>query len=360
MAEYDFLNTNSYKLFRDKYLSENSGVDANPPGEGGLNASTKSLMERMVSEPGVFDKILSNNNFDPNKYLGSSNAPQSSFGSNFLSNNFGQNYNSLNTPYNSNNFFSNSFGASYNPNYNPLNINNYKSNNAGGNTLTAFGAGSDTPTAFGNVSRTLSQESEARKARLYDTSDVKTSNVGTYAQIANVAGSVMQSVGRANQAKNTPEGYYDSRENTADAINQGVDMAKDTVASFLGPFGMLFRGIQKLGEGAGNAIGGEVGGHISGVFSPESGTIYGLTNKDYSFGEKLLSTIPGLGGAMMARDKQKKRMKYESDKYFENINKLETEREKEQRLMSDRNEINRLKTLRAAQLGYIQNENNYG
>lgn len=338
MAEYDFLNTNSYKLFREKYLSGNDNVDVNPPEQGGLNDSTKSLMERMVSEPGVLDKILSNNNFDPNKYVGSSNAPQSSFGSN----------------YNSMNYFSNNFGQ----NYNPFNSMYNHQPSVGGNTTTATG------NASGTLAGRRFQNQAATEAMLSDTSDVKTSNfsknVGTYAQIANVAGSVMQAVGQSNQAKNTPEGYNDSRENTAGAINQGVDMAKDTVASFLGPFGMLFRGIQKLGEGAGNAIGGEVGGHVAGVFSPEMGTIYGFTNKDYSIGERLLSTVPGLGGAMMARDKQKKRMKYESDKYFENIEYLETERERKQRLDMQTREIERRKTLNNLQLGYLQNENNYG
>lgn len=332
MAEYDFLNTNSYKLFREKYLSGNSNVDANPPKEEDSNISTKSLVERIVSEPGVLDKIISNNNFDPNKFSGSSNAPQSSFGAN----------------YNSNNFFSNNFGQNYNA-FNSM----YKHQpSVGGNSITATG------NADGTLSGRRFQNQATTEAMLSDTSDVKTSNfsnnVGTYAQIANIAGSVMQSVGKANQAKNTPEGYNDSRENTAEAINQGVDTAKDTIASFLGPFGMLFRGIQKLGEGIGNAVGGEVGGHVSGVFSPEMGTIYGFTNKDYSFGERLLSTVPGLGGAMMARDKQKKRMKFESDKYFENFDYLETQREREQRLNFKTREIEKLKALEKAQLGYSQ------
>ena len=88
--------------------------------------------------------------------------------------------------------------------------------------------------------------------------------------------------------------------------NASVDKIKDTVSAALGPWGMLFRGIQKGGQGIGDAIGGEGGAAVADIFSPEESTIAGLKNKDFNFGQKLLSTVPGIGGVQAKRERDKK------------------------------------------------------
>ena len=81
--------------------------------------------------------------------------------------------------------------------------------------------------------------------------------------------------------------------------NQFVDTAKDTVAGVLGPFGMLFRGLQKLGQQGGNAIGGDTGAGIADAFSPEESTLSGFTtNKNRDVAEHIGLTVPFLGGIL--------------------------------------------------------------
>lgn len=94
--------------------------------------------------------------------------------------------------------------------------------------------------------------------------------------------------------------YGNSQDN---AMLGGV---KDTVASAFGPIGQIARGAQKLGEGIGNTIGGDAGAAVSSVFSPEESTLANLKDKDLNIGQKLLGTIPGVGGVIASNSKRKK------------------------------------------------------
>lgn len=80
--------------------------------------------------------------------------------------------------------------------------------------------------------------------------------------------------------------------------NQMIDGTKDAVASALGPYGQLARGAQKLGQGIGDQIGGNGGAVVSDIFSPEESTLAVMKDKDSNLGQKLLSTVPGVGGVV--------------------------------------------------------------
>lgn len=88
--------------------------------------------------------------------------------------------------------------------------------------------------------------------------------------------------------------------------NQMIDGVKDSIAQATGPFGQLFRGVQKMGQGIGNTIGGEGGAAVSGIFSPEEATIANFKDDDLNMGQKLLGTIPGVGGVIAHRSQKKK------------------------------------------------------
>ena len=88
--------------------------------------------------------------------------------------------------------------------------------------------------------------------------------------------------------------------------NQMIDGTKDTVANAIGPIGQMFRGIQKMGQGIGNSIGGEAGAGVADAFSPEESTIAMWKDSDASSLEKVGGTVPILGGVLAHRAKKEK------------------------------------------------------
>lgn len=104
--------------------------------------------------------------------------------------------------------------------------------------------------------------------------------------------------------------------------NAIVDGVKDTVATVGGPIFQLFRGIQKFGQGAGNMVGGEVGAGISDVFSPEESTIANFKDSDLSFGEKLLGTVPILGGVLAHRQQKKREEAAKKKEILSQVNQI--------------------------------------
>lgn len=178
-------------------------------------------------------------------------------------------------------------------------------------------------------------------------------------QAGSAAGGMLNSYAKMRDAKNTPVGYTDENKMKSDAVNSSVDSVKDGVASAFGPIGMMFRGIQQLGEGAGNAIGGDGGGIVSGIFSPEAGTISAWMSDDYDFGEKLLATIPGVGGMMKNQKERKRRKRWELEKATKERNDMLhntfTERERNNRMAEGQQQIDAEIALRQQQLGLINN-----
>ena len=81
--------------------------------------------------------------------------------------------------------------------------------------------------------------------------------------------------------------------------NSVIDGTKDAVAGVLGPWGMLFRGIQKAGQGAGDAVGGRFGAGLAAGFSPEEGVAANWKDKEMSLDKKFAGAFnPVLAGAM--------------------------------------------------------------
>jgi hypothetical protein len=137
-----------------------------------------------------------------------------------------------------------------------------------------------------------------------------------YGQMAGQIGSIIGSQGSfGKQAKSNEEvGFYDEKLAKDQQNEEMAGQVKDTVASALGPFGQLFRGIQKAGKGIGDSVGGETGAAISGAFSPEEATMANFGDKDLSFGEKLLGTVPGLGAVQAHRQAKKRQDKFMKEK----------------------------------------------
>ncbi len=102
--------------------------------------------------------------------------------------------------------------------------------------------------------------------------------------------------------------------------NQMVDQTKDSIASAFGPIGQIARGAQKMGQGIGKAIGGEEGAAVSSVFSPEESTMANLQDPDLNVGEKILGTVPGLGGVIAHRSAEKKQQELLRQKNLQEYN----------------------------------------
>lgn len=101
--------------------------------------------------------------------------------------------------------------------------------------------------------------------------------------------------------------------------------------------GHFLKNLQSGGEGA--QAGASIGGGIGAII----GAVVGLGS--------------GIWDSAVDNRKAQKRRKKE---YFDNIDLKETEREKRDRLDMEEQDIKKLTALRNAQLGYIQNEANYG
>lgn len=129
------------------------------------------------------------------------------------------------------------------------------------------------------------------------------------------AGKGLQASARMKEDKKN-EGFVDPKQAEIDADAKMIDDTKDTVSEALGPFGQLFRGIQKAGQGVGDTIGGDSGAAVSGVFSPEEGTIAAFKDKEMSFGDKLLATIPGVGAVKANQAKQRRMSKMMRDSTY--------------------------------------------
>ena len=133
--------------------------------------------------------------------------------------------------------------------------------------------------------------------------------------IGNIGGAVGAEGSFGKQQKlNEQQGYYDSKLKKDQDAEQMLGTTKDTVASAFGPIGQFWRGVQKAGKGIGDRIGGDAGAAISGVFSPEEATFANLTDKDLNTGQKILGTIPGVGGVIAARSAAKRLEKFENER----------------------------------------------
>lgn len=103
--------------------------------------------------------------------------------------------------------------------------------------------------------------------------------------------------------------------------NAMIDSTKDTIAQATGPIGQFWRGVQKAGQGLGDAIGGDAGAGISDAFSPEESTMAVWKDKDASAGEKFLGTVPVVGG-IVAKNLREERISEARDNKVKEVNSM--------------------------------------
>jgi hypothetical protein len=134
--------------------------------------------------------------------------------------------------------------------------------------------------------------------------------MGSLGQIFGSFGQGLKDNAQQKYNSKLPEGYVDKKDQQDQMNNQMIDKTKDTIAQATGPVGQVFRGVQKMGQGIGDSIGGDSGAFVSGLFSPEEGTMSAWTDGDVSFGDKMLSTIPGVGAIKANQRKEAKLAKF--------------------------------------------------
>lgn len=116
---------------------------------------------------------------------------------------------------------------------------------------------------------------------------------GFMSSYGGMIGSAASSIGAAIPKKNEfmNEGYSDPVQENTEARNNAVGQAKDTVASVFGPWAQAFRGIEKLGNAAGEGIGGESGAVIGGLFSGDQAIMEQNADPDISIQNKIFGTL---------------------------------------------------------------------
>lgn len=129
---------------------------------------------------------------------------------------------------------------------------------------------------------------------------------GNYGNIAMGIGSAMSMLPKKNEFNNSQ--YQDPVQVKQDARENAVGQTKDTVASAFGPWGQLFRGIEKGGNAIGDSIGGDTGNYISAAFSPDEAIMAANSDPDISTGDKILGTILPFHAAKMSRKAKQARM----------------------------------------------------
>lgn len=128
---------------------------------------------------------------------------------------------------------------------------------------------------------------------------------GQMGALGGALGSMYKGVGGQGYSL-TKSNFIDEKSMQDAKNNQAIDKTKDAVATVVGPWGQLFRGIQKAGVGIGNAVGGDTGAGISDLFSPEESTMSLLKDKDANTWEKIGGTVPILGGVISKRQQEER------------------------------------------------------
>ena len=117
-------------------------------------------------------------------------------------------------------------------------------------------------------------------------------------------GSAIGSVGTALKAGyGTPTMHDNLLTDKEKGMNSAYESVKTGVASVI-PMAGLFNGVEKLGKGLGQAVGGDKGGDITqGFFDPFSNVM----RKDTNFGQKLLSVADPIAAGLITNNLNQKR-----------------------------------------------------
>lgn len=130
-------------------------------------------------------------------------------------------------------------------------------------------------------------------------------NIGSVGDFLSTSNIYDKQINKANSA-----GFEDNKAFKDNLNSRVLNSAMDGVASAFGPVGTAARGLQKLGKGIGDSIGGDGGAIISGIFSPQEGALSAFTDKKANIGEKALSMIPGVGNLLSNKRANKRLNNY--------------------------------------------------
>lgn len=181
---------------------------------------------------------------------------------------------------------------------------------------------------------------------------------GFMSNYGGMIGQGLSAVGNAIPKKNefNNENYQDKTQVEEDTREQSVGAVKDTVSSVFGPWGMLFRGIEKAGNAVGDGIGGKGGAVVSSIFSPDEAIMANNSDPDVKTGDKILGSILPMYGAISsykAKKKRKDALMLRQQK--EALNMTVADREAEQRMQEGLEQIAAEKKVLQSQLGLTSN-----
>jgi len=144
--------------------------------------------------------------------------------------------------------------------------------------------------------------------------------------------------------------YRDETQVKQDAREKSVGATKDTVASVVGPWGQMFRAIEKTGNAAGDSIGGEEGAAVSALFSPDEAIMANNSDPDVKTGDKALGMIfPTYAAISSTRAKENRKRQAEEKQRKADV----VRREQEWRMGEGQKSLERLTLERKAQLNYM-------
>lgn len=113
------------------------------------------------------------------------------------------------------------------------------------------------------------------------------SNTGTYMAMA---GQALGSIGSGLSANKKP--MFSTKQDDKNAqLEDTVGKTKDSVAAAIGPWGQLFRGVEKAGQGVGDSVGGQLGDGIKTFMSPDETVMKMNSDSSISTGDKILGSL---------------------------------------------------------------------
>ncbi len=106
--------------------------------------------------------------------------------------------------------------------------------------------------------------------------------------------------------------YSDTPNKKWEDNSKKIGGIKDSVASYIGPIGQAFRGIEKAGNALGDSIGGDTGNFVSSAFSPDEAIMRNNQDPDSNFGDKALGMLlPFHASKISKRNEDNRRREFE-------------------------------------------------
>ena len=163
---------------------------------------------------------------------------------------------------------------SYNPSTMSYGVNKFDGGGYLGDNPYILGKGQSKP-----LTQVVTNDAQVEKG--------SSSNSGTYMA---AAGQALGSMGSGLSANKKPMFSTEQDDKNAQ-LEDSVGKTKDGVAAAIGPWGTLFRGVEKLGQGVGDSVGGQTGDGIKTFFSPDETVMKMNSDSSISTGDKILGSL---------------------------------------------------------------------